>query len=80
MRRCAPKRMNSAHGFQTLEDHTEVFYQISEYHVPDRSRGVRWDDPDLAIPWPLPRERIVLSDKDRRQPLFRELPPYFSYR
>jgi dTDP-4-dehydrorhamnose 3,5-epimerase len=61
-----PKGM--AHGFQTLEDGTEVFYQISEFYAPDSARGYRWDDPAFAIPWPEPV--TVMSEKDRTLPLF----------
>jgi dTDP-4-dehydrorhamnose 3,5-epimerase len=57
-----------AHGFQTLQDDTEVFYQISEYHAPEYARGVRWDDPAFNIQWP-PGERI-LSSRDRSYPDF----------
>lgn len=57
-----------AHGFQTLEDDTEVSYQMSEFHRPDAARGVRWDDPAFAIPWPEP-VRLV-SDRDRAYPNF----------
>jgi dTDP-4-dehydrorhamnose 3,5-epimerase len=53
-----------AHGFQTLADDTEVFYQMSEAHHPECARGVRWDDPAFGIAWP-PGERI-LNDRDRR--------------
>lgn len=63
-----PKGM--AHGFQTLEDGTEVFYQISEFYAPESARGYRWDDPSFAIPWPEPV--TVMSDKDRNLPLFEE--------
>src|SRR5262249_11274155 len=45
-----PKRF--AHGFQTLDDDTEVLYQISEFYSPEHSRGVRWDDPAFGIAWP----------------------------
>lgn len=55
-----------AHGFQTLADDTEIFYQISVPYQAPLSRGVRWDDPDLAIPWPL--ESSILSDRDRQLP------------
>jgi len=52
-----------AHGFQTLEDDTEVFYQMSEFYAPKSARGLRFDDPKLAIKWPLPATSI--SDQDR---------------
>jgi dTDP-4-dehydrorhamnose 3,5-epimerase len=57
-----------AHGFQTLADDTEVFYQMSEFHSPEHARGVRWDDPVFAIAWP-PDERII-NDRDRGYPDF----------
>ena len=47
-----------AHGFQTLTDDTEVFYQMSTPHVPGAGRGVRWDDPAFAIQWPA-ADRII---------------------
>jgi dTDP-4-dehydrorhamnose 3,5-epimerase len=56
-----------AHGFQTLADHSEVTYQISEFYYPELQRGVRWDDPTLAIAWPPCGERI-LSQRDRSFP------------
>jgi dTDP-4-dehydrorhamnose 3,5-epimerase len=52
-----------AHGFQTLEDDTEVFYQMSAFHAPDCEYGVRWNDPSLQIEWPL--EPTVISPKDQ---------------
>ncbi len=57
-----------AHGFQTLEDNTEVFYQISEFYAPDSARGVRWDDPAFGITWP-PADRIM-NERDRAYPDF----------
>ncbi|MEO1369525.1 MAG: dTDP-4-dehydrorhamnose 3,5-epimerase [Acidobacteriota bacterium] len=57
-----------AHGFQSLEDDSEVFYQMSEFYYPDQARGVRWDDPAFDISWPLPIS--VISDKDRAYPDF----------
>jgi dTDP-4-dehydrorhamnose 3,5-epimerase len=51
-----------AHGFQTLEDDTEIFYQMSEFYHPESARGVRWDDPAFGIEWPL--EEKVISEKD----------------
>jgi dTDP-4-dehydrorhamnose 3,5-epimerase len=61
-----------AHGFITLADNTEVFYQISRRHVPEAFRGLRWDDPDLAITWPLAPE--VISSRDAALPRLREWP------
>lgn len=60
-----------AHGFQTLQDNTEIYYQISEYYHPECSRGLRWNDPKLAIPWPL-SEKIV-SRRDDSFPLLDEM-------
>jgi dTDP-4-dehydrorhamnose 3,5-epimerase len=51
------------HGFLTLEDGTEVFYQMSEFYYPELSRGVRWNDPAFQIEWPT--QPIVISDRDR---------------
>jgi dTDP-4-dehydrorhamnose 3,5-epimerase len=57
-----------AHGFLTLEDKSEVFYQMSEYFAPNYSRGVRWDDPAFGIMWP--EEVRVISERDRTYPDF----------
>ena len=51
-----------AHGFQTLEDTTEVTYQVSQFHSPESERGVRYDDPVFQVEWPLPV--AVISEKD----------------
>lgn len=51
-----------AHGFQTLEDNTEVFYQMSEFYQPDYARGIRWDDPAFNIKWPI--RHSIISYKD----------------
>ncbi len=56
-----------AHGFQTLEDDTEVFYHVSEFYHPEAERGVRWNDPQFAIQWPAVEKRII-SPKDQNWP------------
>lgn len=56
-----------AHGFQTLQDNSEVLYQMSESYHSDHSRGIRWDDPALGIVWPLASQRII-SSKDLTYP------------
>lgn len=58
-----------AHGFQTLIDKTEVFYQMSEFYNPDSARGVRWNDPAFEIKWPEIQERTI-SSKDSNYPDF----------
>jgi dTDP-4-dehydrorhamnose 3,5-epimerase len=57
-----------AHGFLTLEDSTEVLYQMSEFYSAESSRGVRWNDPAFAIAWP--GEPEVISERDRTYPDF----------
>jgi dTDP-4-dehydrorhamnose 3,5-epimerase len=61
-----------AHGFLTLEDNTEVFYQMSELYHSELSRGVRWDDPAFQIVWPGKIEMI--SERDRSYPNFELVP------
>lgn len=56
-----------AHGFQCLQDNSEVFYQMSEFYYSDLARGVRWNDPQIGIKWPLPEP--ALSERDRNLPL-----------
>jgi dTDP-4-dehydrorhamnose 3,5-epimerase len=57
-----------AHGFQTIEDDTQVFYQMSEFYAPSTAKGYRWNDPAFAIDWPEPVR--VMSDRDRSYPDF----------
>lgn len=57
-----------AHGFLTLEPDTVVAYKVTAPYSGDHDAGVAWDDPDLAVAWPLPVAEPVLSDKDRRLP------------
>jgi dTDP-4-dehydrorhamnose 3,5-epimerase len=59
---------NFAHGFQTLSDHTEVFYQMSAFYEGGAARGFRWDDSAFNIQWPEPL--TVIADKDRAWPPF----------
>jgi dTDP-4-dehydrorhamnose 3,5-epimerase len=63
------------HGFCTLTDHVELSYKVTDYYSPEHDAAVRWDDPDIGIPWPVGAAEAVLSDKDRKAPLLRELHP-----
>jgi dTDP-4-dehydrorhamnose 3,5-epimerase len=58
-----------AHGFQTLEDDTEVIYQMSEFYHPESARGLRWDDPAFGISWP-PTVRRIMAERDATYPDF----------
>jgi dTDP-4-dehydrorhamnose 3,5-epimerase len=58
-----------AHGYQALEDNAEVSYQVSHPYVPSSERGIRWNDPTLAITWPI-TEGVTVSDKDAAWPDF----------
>ena len=57
-----------AHGFQSLTDDAQVFYQMSEFHAPDAARGIRWDDPRFGIDWP--ERPPILSPRDASYPDF----------
>ena len=59
-----------AHGFQTLQDNTEIFYQMSDVYAPEYAGGVRWDDPAFGIDWPADDRTII--ERDRSYPDFKE--------
>ena len=66
-----------AHGFLTLEDETEFLYKCTDYYHPEYEAGIRYDDPELGIAWPLAEygigpEQILLSEKDGKLPTLRE--------
>lgn len=60
-----------AHGFCTTSPNTQVFYKVDEYYSPEHDSGILWNDPDLGIDWPTANP--ILSDKDKRQPSFKEV-------
>jgi dTDP-4-dehydrorhamnose 3,5-epimerase len=68
-----------AHGILTLEADTEIAYKVDAYYAPEHDLGIRWDDPDLGIALPLTEEELILSEKDRKLPRWRDLPRLFTY-
>ncbi len=62
-----------AHGYATLEDDTEVLYKVTDFYAPECEGGVSWNDPDLAINWPVDANSALLSGKDLKLPRFRDV-------
>ncbi|MDW7772025.1 MAG: dTDP-4-dehydrorhamnose 3,5-epimerase [Desulfobulbaceae bacterium] len=67
-----------AHGFVVLSDYADFLYMTTDFYSPEHERAILWNDPDLAIDWPLAEEPL-LSEKDREAPLFRNAEVYESY-
>ncbi len=66
------------HGFCTLEPDCEVIYKTTGYYDKASERGIIWNDPDLALPWPVAADEVVLSEKDTVLPRWSEMPAWFS--
>lgn len=61
-----------AHGFVVLSESADFLYKTTNYYAPQSDRGVAWNDPEIAIPWPDLGMEWLLSDKDRQQPLLQD--------
>lgn len=61
-----------AHGFLSLEDDTDFLYKCTDYYAPEHEHAIRWDDPDLALPWPIADLEPIVSSKDAAAGSFRE--------
>jgi dTDP-4-dehydrorhamnose 3,5-epimerase len=68
-----------AHGLCTLEPDTIVAYKVDGFYAPSCDAGLRWDDPDLSIEWPVRREEVMISEKDTALPFFRGFQSPFYY-
>lgn len=67
-----------AHGFLTLEDNTETIYKVTNYYSPKHDFGINIHDPELGISLPTDTKNIILSEKDKLQPTFKEVKHYFD--
>jgi dTDP-4-dehydrorhamnose 3,5-epimerase len=66
------------HGFCTLVDAVEIIYKVTDYYSREHDAGVRWNDPDIAVAWPVSPDEALLSEKDRVAPYLREIGPQFE--
>jgi dTDP-4-dehydrorhamnose 3,5-epimerase len=66
-----------AHGFCTLEPDTEVIYKVTNYYSRQHDFGIRWNDPDLKVGWPVPESQAHLSEKDEQLPSFQDVVHWF---
>ena len=68
-----------AHGFSVLSEKVIFQYKCDEFYAPQSEGAIAWDDPDLNIDWLLPRDKILLSEKDRHHPCLRDVESPFNY-
>lgn len=68
------------HGYCTLTDDAEVIYKVTAPYDQAAERGVIWNDPDLALPWPIAEQSVILSDKDQVLPRLKDCDRWFEYR
>ena len=61
-----------AHGFLVLSDEAIFTYKVDNVYAPQAEAGIRWDDPELAIPWPIDATKVITSEKDLRQPSLKD--------
>ena len=69
-----------AHAYVTLEPHTLVTYKVDGYYNKAAEGGIRWDDPEIGIDWPMPHNAIKVSEKDATLPLLRDVPKPFRFK
>lgn len=68
-----------AHGFCVLSEIADIIYKQTAYYDPKLERGITYDDPDVGISWPIPREDMILSDRDAQAPLLRDVAPQLDF-
>lgn len=68
------------HGFCVLSDVADVIYKQTAYYDPAVERGIAWNDPDIGIEWPLPKDELIVSERDMQAPLLREVAEELPFR
>lgn len=68
-----------AHGFAVLSDTAVFQYKCDNFYTPQSEGAIAWDDPDLAIDWQIPQDKIILSKKDSKHPTLKDAPYLFDY-
>lgn len=68
-----------AHGFLALEDDTIFSYKCTNFYAPEHDRGVLWSDPSIGIEWPLNSSERLISEKDKKHPLLKDIQREFFY-
>jgi dTDP-4-dehydrorhamnose 3,5-epimerase len=68
-----------AHGYCTVEPDTEVLYKVTDFYSPAHERGIAWNDPQLAIAWPVAADAAIVSARDRGHPPLADQPSLFEY-
>lgn len=68
-----------AHGFAVLSDEAVFQYKCDNFYAPQSEGAIAWDDPDLAIDWRLPSDKVILSEKDRKHPRLKDAEWLFDY-
>ena len=69
-----------AHGFCVLSEVADVLYKQTAYYDPAVERGIAWDDPEIAIEWPLPAQELIVSERDRQAPKLAEVAAELPFR
>ena len=66
-----------AHGFAVLSDEAVFQYKCDEFYAPESEGAIAWDDPDIGVDWQIPEDKVILSEKDKKHPAFKDLDVLF---
>lgn len=66
-----------AHGFAVLSEEAVFQYKCDEFYAPESEGAIAWDDPDIGVDWKIPEDKVILSEKDKKHPAFKDLDVWF---